>query len=94
MTPTGKVDLVWALLIGLTLGGALLGESAEPVFWVTTIIAAIMVFKGRMVIDYFMELGDAHPSIRRLVRLYVTVLPLLAILTYLFGSQIAQLTAL
>ena len=94
MTPTRLLDMVWILLIGLTLGGAALGESAEPGLWVTVTIAAAMAFKGRMVIDHFMELGNAHRTIRRLVRLYGTLIPLLAVLSFLFGSQIAQLTTL
>jgi len=89
-----RLDLVWLLLIGLTLGGAILGEAAEPELWVTLGIASVMVLKGRMVIDHFMELADANRTIRRLVRLYGVAIPLLLVLTYLFGAQIAALTSL
>lgn len=85
---------MWTLLVGLTLGGALLGETAVPGFWVTVAIAATMAVKGRMVIDHFMELADANPTIRRMVRLYGIVIPLLLILTHVFGTQIASLTSL
>ncbi len=47
-----------------------------------------------MVIDHFMELADANPSIRRMVRLYGVTIPLLLVLTYLFGPQIALMTSL
>jgi hypothetical protein len=46
------------------------------------------------VIDHFLELGGAHPSIRRLVRFYAVALPVMLILTDLFGPQIAWLTTL
>ena len=94
ITSSRSLDLVWILLIALTLGGVAIGEGAEPGFWITVIVAVITTFKGRMVIDYFMEVGDAHSAIRRLVRVYGFLVPLLMILTYLFGPQIAKLTSL
>jgi len=89
-----RLDLVWLLLIGLTLGGAILGEAAEPGLWVTLGMASVMVLKGRMVIDHFMELADANRTIRRMVRLYGIAIPLLLVLTHIFGAQIAALTSL
>lgn len=89
-----KLDLVWALLLGLTFGGAVLGDASRPGFWITAGIALIMAVKGRLVIDFFMELGGANRTIRRLVRLYGMAIPLLLILSYLFATQIAQMTAL
>ena len=66
-TSVRSVDWTWIVLISLTLAGVAIGEGAEPGFWVTLTIAAIAAFKGRLVIDQFMELGSAHPTIRRLV---------------------------
>ena len=91
---TRSVDWTWVLLISLTLVGVTLGEGAEPGLWVTALIAAITGFKGRLVIDSFMELGGAHPGIRRLVRLYGLLVPILMIAVFLFGPQIAGLTSL
>jgi len=94
MSVSRRLDLVWLLLIGLTLGGAFLGEAVEPGFRVTVIIAAIMAFKGRLVIDHFMELADANRTIRNMVRLYGLAIPLLLVLTDVFGPQIASLISL
>ena len=94
MTPTRTLDLAWLLLIGLTLGGTALGEAAEPGLCVTLIIATTMAVKGRMVIDHFMELTNANRTIRRMVRLYGVVIPVLLMLTYVFGPQIARVTSL
>ena len=55
---------------------------------------SIMAFKGRLVIDRFMELTDASRTIRRMVRLYGVAIPLLLVLTEVFGPQIASLTSL
>lgn len=94
MRVSRRLDSVWLLLIGLTLGGAFLGEAVESGFRVTVIIAAIMAFKGRLVIDHFMELADANRTIRNMVRLYGLAIPLLLVLTDVFGPQIASLISL
>jgi hypothetical protein len=91
---TRAVDWTWLILLSLTLAGVAIGEGAEPGFWVTLAVAAIAALKGRLVIDQFMELGSAHPTIRRLVRLFGLLVPGLMVLVYVFGPQIAQLTTL
>lgn len=88
------IDLLWLLLVALTLGGSLLGETAEPGLAVTLVISLTMAFKGRMVIDHFMELKTANRTLRGLMRAYFYVLPLLVVLTSLFGERLARLTTL
>lgn len=91
----GKLlDRLWLLLVTLTLGGALLGEAADSGFIVTLIISLTMAFKGRMVVDHFMELKNANSTIRNLMRAYFYVLPAVTVLSYLFGDWIARLTML
>ncbi|MGE5028244.1 MAG: cytochrome C oxidase subunit IV family protein [Betaproteobacteria bacterium] len=94
MTHKQLIDLLWLLLVALTLGGALIGEAAEPGLAVTLVIALTMAFKGRMIIDHFMELKTANHTIRNLMRAYFYVLPLVTVLTYLFGDRLARLTTL
>ena len=53
-----------------------------------------MAFKGRLVIDYFMELRHANRILRNLMRVYFYVLPLFTLFIYLFGDWLAQLTTL
>ncbi|MBS4098017.1 MAG: cytochrome C oxidase subunit IV family protein [Sulfuricella sp.] len=88
------LDFLWLVLCALTLGGAYLGEAAEPGLAVTLVIALTMAFKGRMVIDHFMELKTANRRIRGLMRAYFYVLPAAIVLTYLFGDRLARLTTL
>ena len=45
-----------------------------------------MAFKGRIVIDHFMELKHATPKVRNLMRAYFYVLPTLTVLVSLFGE--------
>lgn len=91
---TRRIDYTWILLVALTLGGIALGERGGSGFWLTLVIAAITAAKGRLVIDRFMELGDAHPGIRRLVRLWGLLVPGLVLVTWFYGPQIARLTRL
>lgn len=84
MKSTQKLDLVWLLLLAMTLGGAFVGKIAVPGFWITLAIAVITAIKGRMVIDYFMELNDASPIIRRVTKTFGMIVPLLMIATFLW----------
>lgn len=89
-----KLNLAWLLLMVLTLSGTLLGEYALPGFWITVIIAGMTAFKGRLVIDQFMELNQASPVIRRIVRGFGLLVPALMILTYLLGTELVEITQL
>jgi hypothetical protein len=82
------------LLVALTLGGAVIGETTEPGLAATLAIALSMAFKGRMVIDHFMGLKTANRAIRGLMRAYFYVIPLVIVLTSLFGDALARLTTL
>lgn len=94
MTHKQLIALLWLLLVALTLGGAFIGETAEPGIAVALVISLTMAFKGRMVIDHFMELKTANRTIRNLMRAYFYVLPLMTVLVYVFSERFARLTAL
>ncbi|HUW51118.1 MAG TPA: cytochrome C oxidase subunit IV family protein [Sulfuricella sp.] len=94
MTRQKFIDRLWLLLLALTLGGALIGETAEPSFAITLIIVATMAFKGRIIIDHFMELKTANRTLRNLMRAYFYAVPLVIVLTSVFGDWLARLTAL
>lgn len=94
MTHKQTLNLLWLLLVALTLGGAFLGESSEPGLAVTLVICLTMAFKGRIIVDHFMELKTANRTIRNLMRAYFYVLPLVTVLTALFGDWLARLTTL
>lgn len=94
MTHKQTITLLWLLLAALTLGGAYLGEAAEPGLAVTLIIALTMAFKGRIIVDHFMELKTANRTLRKLMRAYFYALPLVIVLTTLFGDRLARLTTL
>lgn len=86
-----RLDLTWLALVILTLGGALLGEFSSSGFWITLVIAVMTAVKGRLVIDRFMELGEASVIIRRVVRSFGLLVPLLILVDYLWGPELARL---
>lgn len=86
MTHKQTVTLLWLLLVGLTLGGSLLGETAQPGYDVMLVIVLTMAFKGRVVIDHFMELKNANRLIRRLMQAYFYVMPAATVLSYVLSN--------
>ncbi|MCW8884610.1 MAG: cytochrome C oxidase subunit IV family protein [Motiliproteus sp.] len=88
------LDYVWIVLMALTIGSALVAESAEPSLLVTIVIAFTIGIKGRLVVDRFMELRNAHPYIRFAMNFYFYMLPIVIVLVFLFPETIADLTRL
>ncbi|MCP3661213.1 MAG: cytochrome C oxidase subunit IV family protein [Gammaproteobacteria bacterium] len=89
-----SIDIIWLILMGLTLLSAALAESAEPGLVVTIIIALTVAFKGRMVVDRFMELANASRYLRNAMRIYLYVIPTMILLVYLFPETLARMTSL
>lgn len=85
-----KIDLAWLMLMLLTLGGGLMGQHAQTGFWITVVIAMITLIKGRLVIDHFMELGEASPIIRRVVGSFCAIIPLMMVFTYVWSDLLVQ----
>ncbi len=94
MFDSKSIDLIWLMLLGLTLISAAIAESPDQGLALTTVIAATVAFKGRMIVDRFMELKHAHPLIRESMRIYFYVIPLLIVLVYLFPGLLVRLTTL
>ncbi len=78
-----QLDWLWIILLALTLGGGWIGESADPGLGLGLFVTITIAIKGRIVIDHFMGLKNAHPLLRRLMRLYFYLLPLLTLAIYL-----------
>lgn len=81
-----KINLAFLLLILLTVGGGLIGKHAQSGFWITVVIALTALIKGRLVIDYFMELAEASPLIRRMVGGFCAIIPVLMVVTYVWSD--------
>lgn len=83
------IDIAWLALVLLTLGSAFLSEMSAKLeisgLWLTLVIAAIIYIKGRIVIDYFLEIELTRPIIKVLVRFYIMLWPLVLIFIYLIS---------
>ena len=94
LTHIKLINTLWLILIVLTLFSAYMAEQAKPGFNSVAIMALVLAIKGRIIVDYFMELKDSHVVLRTLMRVYFYVIPALIILVYLFPEQIAEWTVL
>lgn len=90
----GKAERIWLLLLALTLAGAWLAETGHAGWPLTLVVAGLIAFKGRMVIDHYMEITGAHPRIRAVLHGFVTLLPLLVIFSHGWGHVIKRLTTI
>jgi hypothetical protein len=90
----GHAEKIWLLLVSLTAGAAWLAETGESSWGLTGIVAVLIAFKGRMVIDHYMEMTCANTRIRRLLYSFVIIVPLLVILSHGWGDALRRLTTL
>jgi len=88
------VERIWLLLVGLTLLAAWVAETGAPGWPVTLIVAGLIGFKGRLVIDHYMEMVQANAIIRRVLHAFVILVPLLVILSQGFAEVLRRLTSL
>ena len=90
----GNAEKVWLLLIALTIVGALLGETGNAGWPLTLTVVALIFVKGSIVIDYYMEMRSASQRMRNILRLFITLVPMLVIISFIWGEEIRQLTQL
>lgn len=91
---TPSAELIWLLLLGLTAAGAWLGETGGHGWALTLTVALLIAWKGRLVIDHYMEMRNANRTIRRVLYAFIVVVPVLVLLSHGFGAAIARLTTL
>ena len=88
------LDFSWILLMIITTANAFVAETAEPSLAITAIICCSIAYKGRRIMDYFMELNHANNTIQFFMRSYFHVLPALIFLSDLFSEELVILTTL
>ncbi|MEW8328764.1 MAG: cytochrome C oxidase subunit IV family protein, partial [Candidatus Thiodiazotropha sp.] len=88
MFNTKSVDFIWLVLMGLTLLSAAIAESPDQGLVLILVITFTVAYKGRMIVDHFMELKDANRLLRNSMRVYFYVIPGMIVLVYLFPELI------
>ncbi|MEW5783304.1 MAG: cytochrome C oxidase subunit IV family protein [Pseudomonadota bacterium] len=94
MNRLGHAEKIWLLLLALTLAGAWLAETGHAGWPLTFVVAGLIAFKGRLVIDHYMAITAAHPRIRRILHGFVTLVPLLVIFSHGWGDVLRRFTTL
>lgn len=69
----GTHEQTWLTLLSLTAFGALLGETAQPGWMLSGIVAGLIVAKAHLVIAHFMEAKLADFRIRRILYAFVGI---------------------
>jgi len=87
------IIFAWISLVLLTLGSTLIGKIEQSGFWITVLISALIMIKGRIVVEFFLEASTTRAKTRKVLRFYTVFWPLLIIITYLFGTEIAEFTS-
>jgi ABC-type amino acid transport system permease subunit len=90
----GHAERIWLTLVGLTLAGAWLAETGHSSWALAFVVAGLIAFKGRLVIDHYMEMTSANTRIRRVLHLFVVVVPLLVLLSHGWSDVLRRLTTL
>jgi len=88
------LDISWILLMIITTANAFVAETAEPSLAITALICGSIAYKGRRIMDYFMELNHANSTIQFFMRSYFHVFPALIFLSDLFSEELAMLTTI
>lgn len=87
-------EKIWLLLLTLTLGSAWLGETGHAGWPLAFVVAGLIVFKGRMVIDHYMEMTSANTRIRRVLYMFVIIVPLMVLLSHGWSEALRRLTTI
>ena len=90
----GRTEKIWFTLMALTILGALLGETGNAGWPLTLTVVALIFIKGGIVIDHYMEMRFANQRIRNVLRLFITLVPILVIVSFAWGEEIRRLTTL
>ena len=90
----GSAEKTWLGLVTLTLAGAMLAETGRAGWPLTLAVAGVILFKGGLVIDRYMEMPTAKVSFRRILYAFSAVLALMVLLTEGFGETLMRLTTI
>jgi hypothetical protein len=94
MNKIGHAEKIWLLLVGLTLAGYWLAETGHSSWTLAFVVAGLIALKGRMVIDHYMEMTVANTRIRRVLYLFVAILPALVLFSHGWSEFIRRVTTI
>ena len=83
------LTIAWLGLIALTLLSLGLSQWLHGAGWLPPLVAAIIWLKGALIAHQFIEVGLAHPFIRRVVAGFIAFTPLALLGISYFGARVA-----
>lgn len=86
--------IAWLALVALTLISLALGQWFHGAAWLPLLVAAIVWIKSSLVTRRFLEAGQAHPFIARVLAGFIAFTPIALVLTAFFGTQFARWASL
>lgn len=90
----GQAEKTWIVLVLLTLGAAWLAETGRAGWPLAIVVASLILFKGGMVINRYMDMTNARADFRYLLYLFVGIIALMVLLTQGFAGTIKHLTTI
>jgi hypothetical protein len=94
MKKPGHAEKIWLLLVGLTAASAWLAETGPSSWGLSFLVAGLIAFKGRMIVDHYMEMTTANTRIRRVLYVFVSVVPILVLLSHGWSDALRRLTTI
>ncbi|MCX8085854.1 MAG: cytochrome C oxidase subunit IV family protein [Rhodocyclaceae bacterium] len=90
----GHAEQIWLLLLGLTGTGAWLAETGQAGWPLSLTVAGLIAWKGRLVIDHYMEMTTADARLRRVMYAFIVAVPLLVLASHGLGDALRDFTTL
>lgn len=82
-----RATLIWLALMAATISAALMSLFFKSGVVLLLVSVILLIFKGQMVIDHFMELRHVSTHWRRLMSAYCIVIGAFVVLAYLMGMS-------
>jgi len=85
LNPTQRATIIWLALVVATILAALMSVFFESGLVLLFVSVAILIFKGQMIVDYFMELRHVSKHWHRLMSAYCIVISIFVVMAYIIG---------
>lgn len=87
LKPIHRATLVWLVLVVATLAAALMSVFFDSGLVLLFVSVALLIFKGQMIVDHFMELRGVSKHWYRLMSAYCIVIGVFVVLAYIMGMN-------
>lgn len=80
-----RATMVWLALVAATILAAFMSVFFESGLVLLFVSVAILIFKGQMIVDHFMELRHVSKHWRGLMSAYCIVISIFVVMAYIIG---------